>query len=364
MALGEADSGIYASGIWSGIELGLIPVWLVLLHFRRRWPFRIAMLLSIASFVSVTSVGAMGIALVSLATTRNRRHILVTCVVEFAAAVGFQMWSEPGSTLEDWITNLVFTILFLGFCVATGLAIGARRELVVGLQQRLHDIEREQELRAAQAKVAERTRIAREMHDVLAHRISLVVMHSGALAYRTDASPDEIRESSAIVRDNAQHALAELREVLGVLRDPDAGGTDTPDAPQPTLHDLPLLIERTRETDGPIVSTLPHRWDGLSGLVSRNAFRIVQECVTNRRKHAPHELLRVVLDHADGRLTIDVRNRAVRTTQGAQPLPESGLGLVGLTERAVLSGGELTDGVDRSGDFVVRAWLPWERDDG
>nr|WP_281379714.1 histidine kinase [Flexivirga oryzae] len=221
-----------------------------------------------------------------------------------------------------------------------------------------------QHLRVEQARVAERARIAREMHDVLAHRISLVAMHSGALSYRTDLSEQELRESMTIIRDNAHAALTELREVLGVLRDPTTVST-VPDAPQPTLADLPALVANVESTDGPVELDLPDDLTGLSELVSRNAYRIAQEGLTNRRKHAPGRPISIGISHDASDLHIVMRNANPPAQAAGDPreLPDSGLGLVGATERAVLVGGELTSGRDRAGDFVVRARLPWRRDD-
>nr|WP_279671950.1 histidine kinase [Flexivirga meconopsidis] len=239
------------------------------------------------------------------------------------------------------------------------MAIGARRLLIAGLHERLLDAESRQQLRVEQARVAERSRIAREMHDVLAHRISLVAMHSGALAYRSNLSQEELQESSAIIRDNAHAALSELREVLGVLRDPTAGDDAAPDAPQPTLADLPSLVNTAEKADGPVELDMPSDLSGLSDLVSRNAYRIVQEGLTNRRKHAPGRKIHIQLRHADDNLQLRMWNPLPQPSDDDERLPGAGLGLVGATERAVLVGGELTSGRDRAGDFVVRARLPW-----
>jgi signal transduction histidine kinase len=218
------------------------------------------------------------------------------------------------------------------------------------------------------------------MHDVLAHRISLVAMHSGALAYRTDLRPEQVSETAEIVRDSANRALTELRAVLGVLREvPGAGGVDggAPEPPQPTLDDLgPLVAEAA--SGGSIV-----RFDSSGDLssvpeqVSRNAYRIVQECLTNARKHAPGAPVRLAVSTAPGaglddeEVRVSVRNpaalpsarRGTGGTDGIRPgrTEGAGLGLLGLTERAVLAGGELTYGPDRAGDFVVTARLPWSR---
>ena len=128
--------------------------------------------------------------------------------------------------------------------VSFGLYIGSRRELLWTLRHRAERAEAEQELRVAQARTNERARIAREMHDVLAHRISQVSMHAGALAFREDLTPDEVRTSAAVIREKAHEALTDLRGVLGVLRGADG---EPALAPQPTYADLGDLVEEARE---------------------------------------------------------------------------------------------------------------------
>lgn len=238
-----------------------------------------------------------------------------------------------------------------------------RRALYASWRERAETAEREQASRVAEARTTERARIAREMHDVLAHRISLVAMHSGALAYRSDLSPQESAQAAAVIRDNAHLALTELRDVLGVLRLPEEpGGPEEggPDRPQPTLADVDELLDEARAAgfgvDAAIDSDPDHK---MPDTLSRNAFRIVQEIVTNARKHAPTVRLNLAVRSrlGDG-ITITARN-GIPAVGAHNALPRSGMGLAGLTERAVLSGGTLSFGVDRRGEFVVSAQLPW-----
>ena len=123
----------------------------------------------------------------------------------------------------SWYVNLLFCVLAAGVVVAIGMYLGARRDLIASLHDRAERAEREQALQVSTARAGERTRIAREMHDVLAHRMSLVAVHAGALAYRTDLSAAETRETAAIIQANSQRALADLREILGLLRDTERG---------------------------------------------------------------------------------------------------------------------------------------------
>jgi signal transduction histidine kinase len=210
------------------------------------------------------------------------------------------------------------------------------------------------------ARDAERSRIAREMHDVLAHRISLVALHAGALLYRDDFSRAQTAETAQTIHANAQLALTELREVLGVLR---AGhGAQDIERPQPTLAELPALLADAREagTDVRLEAAMPDHARDLSQVpetLSRTAFRIVQEALTNARKHAPGQRVGVRLAGAPGAgLDLEVRNPA--GVEVGLALPSAGVGLVGLTERAELAGGALDYGV-LGGSFVVKARLPW-----
>ena len=197
------------------------------------------------------------------------------------------------------------------------------------------------------------------MHDVLAHRISLLSLHAGALEFRPDAPPEEIARAAEVIRASARQALQDLRAVIGMLRD----GTDgeAPQPPQPTLAGLPGLLEESRAA-GMLLHADIHVADpaAVPELVGRNALRIVQEALTNARKHATSAAVELRLEGAPGKgLTIEVRNRAAVLAAGTAEIPGSGTGLVGLAERAALSGGHLDHGLDENGDFRLHAWLPW-----
>ena len=135
-------------------------------------------------------------------------------------------------------------VLITGVVVGWGLFVRVQRELVLSLRERAERVEAEQRLRVEQAREAERLRIAREMHDVLAHRVSLLSLHAGALEFHPDASAEEVAEAAAVIRASAHAALEELREVIGVLRE-GAPGTGA-EPPQPTLAEIPALIEESR----------------------------------------------------------------------------------------------------------------------
>ena len=197
------------------------------------------------------------------------------------------------------------------------------------------------------------------MHDVLAHRMSLVALHAGALAYRTDLSGAETRTAAAIIQANSQGALADLREILGLLRDT---GGEADARPQPTLGDLDALLETERASGAHI--TLLSDLEDLSAppvTVGRSAYRIVEEGLTNARKHARHGAGTVELTGRPGLgLDLCVRN-PVRVGARHPGDGATGYGLIGLAERAAASHGRFSSGQTPEGDFLLRAWLPWDR---
>lgn len=260
-------------------------------------------------------------------------------------------WSEAG-----WV------VLVTALLIASGVAVRARGQLMESLVERAERAEREAALRAEAARTAERTRIAREMHDVLAHRLSMVSLHAGALAHRRTASPEEIRDALEVVRAGARDALVDLRAILGVLRDPDAdpAAPDEVDtaamAPQPTLADLDRLVDGVRAAGTPV--TLHNGLDvaAVPDECGRTLYRITQETLTNAARHAPGHPVDVVLrDAGGGEIELDVSN----------PLPPSGTpgppgnGLLGITERAELAGGRvLARGADGAERFRVAVRVP------
>jgi signal transduction histidine kinase len=205
----------------------------------------------------------------------------------------------------------------------------------------------------------ERTRIAREMHDVLAHRISLLSLHAGALEIRPDAAPAEVAGAAGIIRASAHQALQDLREVIGVLREP--AGDDAPERPQPTLRELPALADESRVAGVKVRLDLRIDEPGeVPAATGRAAYRIVQEGLTNARKHAPGACVRVRVAGAPGPgLTVEIRNPAPVGLRPVAAIPGTGTGLVGLAERATLAGGRLTAGRGPDGGFTLTAWLPW-----
>jgi signal transduction histidine kinase len=356
LALGGVAVG---SSIQHGLGGWLLVVDIVLgvamtctLWWRRRIPGTLAILTLVLGPLS-SSAGPAGIVILyTLAAYRRWQAAVLVALVGLTLLPVEHAVHPDGESIGSLYVG---AIVFSSAVLAWGMFRRSRR-------QTKHERERrgevEEQLRVEQIRHAERTRSAREMHDVLGHRISLLSLHAGALEFRPDASPEEVAKAAGVIRASAHQALEDLRDVIGVLRD---GTTDeAPEPPQPTLAALPGLLEESRaagmQLDADIqISDL----DTVPGAVGRHALRIVQEALTNARKHAADGTVALVLDGRPGRgLTIEVRN-PTPVAAGTSAIPGSGAGLVGLAERAALSGGRLEHGLDERGDFRVRAWLPW-----
>ena len=339
---------------WLDLTLGLLT--LVLSFGRRRWPFAVASLCAVLGAVSVSSAGPGVLASVSLATRRHVPQIVAVGVLGLVGAVAYPMVG-PSATDDPWWITFAFGLAFTVAMLVWGMYLGSRRELLWTLRDRAERAEAEQGLRVEQGRSTERARIAREMHDVLAHRLSLVALHAGALEYCRSLSDAEVAKAAAITRQSAHSALDELHEILGVLRTLETDAS--PERPQPTLADLPALVQEaigsgTRVRLHNLVGNLAEAPDA----IGRGAYRMIQESLTNARKHAPDTAVDVTLSgRAGGQLMLEVRN-PLRLGSAVSATPGSGLGLLGLTERAELIGGRL-EHVRLDGDFVVRAWLPW-----
>lgn len=341
--------------LWFFGDIGLGLLCFGLTFSRRRFPVGIAVVTALASAISSTSGGPATLALISLATRRRWREIVPVALVTFAAS----MWLthlNPTST-DGWALSTTAIVSIAGVTVGWGLYIGARRELVATLRDRANRAESEQSRRVEQARTAERTRIAREMHDVLAHRISMVAMHAGALTFRTDLSPEEIRSTARIIQENTHQALTELREVLGVLRG--GPGDAIPESPQPSAPDIAALVSELRAAGMKIDFVGDPDLQGLPETIGRTLYRVVQEGLTNARKHAPDTLITVTMAGSAGNgVTASIRN-PLRIGDSRLQAPDSGLGLIGLAERSALSGGQLSHHITPDRVFVLHAWLPW-----
>ena len=338
------------------IDAALGALCCVSLWWRRRWPFGVALACVLLGTLSTFGTIAGLFALFSLAVHRNVRPAVLIAAIFVPSAMVCSVWLGRPNTVAGMLPTAALTAA----AIAWGMFIRARRQLLSSLRDRAQRAEADQLVRAERARLAERTRIAREMHDVLAHRISLVALHAGALEVALDLPAEQVKESAALLRSTAHQALEELRDVIGVLRE-EPGKEPVSMVPQPTLADIPLLVEETRRSGTKIdfemqvegATTAP-------GPLGRDAYRIVQEALTNINKHARGTLAQVrVAGAPEHGLRVSVRNHGALGPQSRPTLPGSGTGLLGLQERVTLANGVLVHGPDASGDFVVEAELPW-----
>ncbi|MET8927318.1 histidine kinase [Streptomyces sp. NPDC004623] len=322
---------------------------------RRRWPVGVAVTLTAVSLVEPVAAGAMLVGLFSLAVHRPFRPVaFIGAGALVVTPVQPMLRPDPGSS---FLASSVIGALLVLLVLSWGMVVRSRRQLVVSLRERARRAETEAELRAEQAQRLAREAIAREMHDVLAHRLTLLSVHAGALEFRPDAPTAEVARAAGVIRDSAHEALQDLREIIGVLRAP--GESEDGNRPQPTLVTLDALVDESRSAgmrvtlDNRVAD--PARAPAATG---RTVYRIAQEALTNARKHAPGAPVGVTVAGGPGDgLTIEVDNPA--PDEPFDPVPGSGQGLIGLTERANLAGGSLDHGSRPDGGFTVRARLPW-----
>ncbi|QES44644.1 sensor histidine kinase [Streptomyces venezuelae] len=329
--------------------LACAAVWL-----RRRWPVGLALAMVPVSVASDTAGGAAAIALFTLAVHRPFRYVAWIGGAS-VAVVPLTYWLRPDATMSYGIT-IAFGVLLTITVIGWGMFVRSRRELLLSLRDRAVRAENEAALRAEQAQRLAREDIAREMHDVLAHRLTLLSVHAGALEFRPDAPREEIVRAAGVIRESSHEALQDLRQVIGVLR---GGDADASGRPQPTLAALDTLIAESRDADMKVV--LHNRVADPASVptaLGRTAYRIAQEGLTNARKHAPGAEVTVTVTGAPGKgLTLSVHNPA---PPGPVPaVPGSGQGLIGLAERASLAGGRLGHEAGTDGGFHLEAWLPW-----
>lgn len=273
-------------------------------------------------------------------------------VIVWALLTFLPRLAEPSLTLGD-------VGAFAVLCVAAWLAgtLGrTRAAYVAGLRERLAQTEREQAQRERLAAAAERTRIARELHDIVSHHLGAISLLSDGAAATAADSPDRAASVMRTVRDTSRTAMAEMRSMLSVLRDEDPSS----DVPAPALADVPTLVAEARRTGLPVVLTTSGDLDDVAPSTALTVYRVVQEALTNARRHAGAEVtrVRVVVQAGEDALTVQVDDDG-RGRPEASPRPVgTGLGLVGMHERVHALGGTLRVGPGDHGGFAVHAQVP------
>lgn len=304
--------------------------------------------IALSTLSGAAIVPAVG-AIVSIASRRRWAWIAAASGTLLVSAL-VNLWvSSPVLAAPAWVDVLLLAGM-VAFLVLIGLYRGSRRALVRSLRQEAEAARAGQEALAARARQAERTRIAREMHDSLSHHLALISLHAGALEYREGLDAARARRVATVIRGTAETAAEELRTVLTVLREDPADTT-----PAPSLDRLGSLADDVRTAGTPVALRLAVTPEPPAA-VTAHVVRVVQEALTNAVRHAPGQgvAVDVVGTPGDG-VRVSVHNPVGGASLGGG----SGLGLIGLGERLSLIGGTFAAGA-KSGRFVVEAWVPWE----
>ncbi|MFE3583527.1 sensor histidine kinase [Streptomyces vinaceus] len=341
----------------SSLVMGLIAATPVLMTLMRPvgafWAALVAagVLMVIGSGMNDVWPGSPGafvsyLATVTFAAMRARPRAavwmwLITVGAGIAIPVGF----GRGEPVE--IMPMAF-LLAVSLLVVTVRNIRREAEQEVSAQQEVTAVERDR-----RTLLEERTTIARELHDVVAHHMSVVAIQAEAAPYRVKNPPPELEAAFATIRENAVAALTELRRVLGVVRSADY---EAPDAPQPTLASLDGLLANVREAGLGVEKTVTGAVRELPPGVELSAYRIIQEALSNTLRHAPGAAASVEVSYVLGGLGIRVVNAAA--TGDVRPSPGAGHGITGMRERVAMLEGEMTAGVTEAGGYEVAVFIP------
>jgi signal transduction histidine kinase len=264
-------------------------------------------------------------------------EILIIDIPRFLAG------ENPGDIIPAWVIYIIFWFV--------GRTIRQRRLQAVELEDRATQLEIEREEKARLAVADERSRIARELHDVIAHSVSVMVIQAQAAQRLLEGEQTEARQALGSIETTGRQALAEMRRLLGILRRTDA---ELALAPQPGLENLDALVEQAREAGLPVELSIEGDAGTLPPGVDLTAYRIVQEALTNVRKHAGPARARVTVRRGDGGLELEITDDGPGTGKNGG----SGQGLIGMRERVALYGGTLESGKRSDGGYLVRAKLP------
>jgi signal transduction histidine kinase len=329
--------------------------------FRRDYPvaaFAIAIAvggLQVLLGIHVTPVDAAILVLLYTLAAYGRRRIsvagLAICLIGSAAAVA--RWAPPYMGLSHWIS--VGLVAFAGSSLAAwvlGDSMRYRRGYYAALEDRAARLERERDAQAQIAAAAERARIARELHDVIAHNVSVMVVQADGASYALDSSPERARQALGAIASTGRTALAEMRRMLGVLRsDDDTTGV----VPLPGIEQLGELLEQTRASGLAVSFTVQGVPGPLPGGLALAAYRIIQESLTNTRKHGgPQASARVLLRYCEDVMMLQITDDG----RGAAEADGAGHGLTGMRERVALYHGTLHAGPRPGGGYQVTARLP------
>jgi signal transduction histidine kinase len=338
---------------------------------RRRWPrtaltIATTLVLACAAFVLIATGPALGVVVcaytVATLCPPQRTWWMLTPIAVYHAVGGIAItrlggdvrrlptfWGVPGQDLDAMLFATTATYLIPA---VIGIQVRRRRQRMAQLTDRAERLEAERAARDRAAAADERRRIARELHDIAAHDLSAIVVQAGAADRLVDGDPDAAKAVLRSIRGQGRQTLTALRQLVGIMRDGDAGGR----APQPTLARLDELIASARTTGMTVALQTVGDSRPLPPLVDLAAYRVVQEALSNARQHAPGKPVSVRVAYRDDGVELAIRNRRAATVAGSG----TGHGLAGMRERVRQAGGTVTVGPDGNGnrDWLVMVRLP------
>jgi signal transduction histidine kinase len=283
----------------------------------------------------------------TVATQRSRSNAIVAALVTVLAMVVALVIAQP-EALQSPTTYAV--LAWGGMATAIGIAVRSQRAIVAAAEERALRAEASRDDEARRAVTEERLRIARELHDVVAHHISVINVQAGVARHLLDENPTMAGEALGHIRESSQVVLSELSTILGLLRNP---GDDTTTAPAPGLDQLDALIDSVRRSGVTVTVRSTGPRPELAPVVDLTAYRLTQEALTNARKHGTG-VIDVELAYDTDQLILDVRNRIAAGVDATR----TGHGLIGMQERVTAVGGQLDTGARADGTYTVHAVLP------
>lgn len=326
--------------------------------FRRRYPITaayVALAVGIPHTLLSVGIGSLVtscIALYTLVAYVNRRTALLYLAVNLVIG----LVELPLQEQDDWVLSVILVTLAMAFSWALGEFNGARRAYNSEVERRLRLLETERDQQARIAVADERARIARELHDVVAHAVSVMVVQADGAAYAVRSQPELAERAVKTISSTGREALTELRRLLGVLRSEETPGGER--TPQPGTQSLSELAARVRAVGLPVQLDIVGNVDDLPAGVGLGIYRIVQEALTNSLKHAgPGSSAVVRVERAGDRVDLSIVDNGHRT-RGTLVGVSGGNGLIGMRERALVFGGTLDAGPRPAGGWQVLASLP------
>ncbi|MCX2734265.1 histidine kinase [Saccharopolyspora sp. NFXS83] len=342
--LSAQEGYVVAGGTVLSPQVGAAVLTTAALAWRTRYP-AVPAALATALAAALGAVLPLVVVLFSFAS-RGRLVAAASCAT--AAMVG-NLLVQPQQSL--WSTRSYGPVLLLVSVVALGMWASSRRRLLTSMTAQVEQLRVERELRAEHARLAERVRVASELHDALAHSLSVLALHTGALQRHSANLPPQVADRIDLLRATSTDALRDLRDVLGGLRAPDTDG-----APGPRqLRELPVLLDEARAAGQQVEAEIRGTATALPFSHRLAIYRVVQEALTNARKHAPGSSVRVRVDHGPPESAVDVENTAGEPGSHQEP---GGHGLLGLAERVDALHGRLEHGPSGAGGWRLTARIP------